>query len=415
MKTPITDAINRYKEHISFHTPAHCGVLSPYDITELSYSGNLLSHEGVINESEQLVSKAYGAECTLFVTSGATIALHAAMAVFWGETFLVLGAAHKAIFSGLRLFAKDAFYLDEYALLEKALKDIRPRALIVTSPDYFGNTLNLNNISVLCARLGVALIIDAAHGAHFPFCSKLPYSATFYGDLVIHSLHKTMPVLTGGAVLHCKKEYYEKAVFAMGELHTSSPSYPVMQSIEAAVAAMEQDGERLWSEVLDEVHKFAKGLSSPYRYIKNDDPSRLVIASPYEGAEVAKALETKGIFCEMSYEDTVVFIVNPYNADKLPMLQNALERIGGLNDCKQQLQFPFYGTPRKLTIRGVCKRVSLQDAIGKTLHREIGCYPPGVPLFLPGHVLSKRDIEFLSVFGKSFFGIDNGAVFVVSY
>ncbi|MDD3947107.1 MAG: hypothetical protein PHI19_04620, partial [Clostridia bacterium] len=90
-------------------------------------------------------------------------------------------------------------------------------------------------------------------------------------------------------------------------------------------------------------------------------------------------------------------------------------RIGGLNDCKQQLQFPFYGTPRKLTIRGVCKRVSLQDAIGKTLYREIGCYPPGVPLFLPGHVLSKRDIEFLSVFGKSFFGIDNGAVFVVSY
>ena len=65
-------------------------------------------------------------------------------------------------------------------------------------------------------------------------------------------------------------------------------------------------------------------------------------------------------------------------------------------------------------IKGACKKISLEDAVGKTLYREIGYYPPGVPLFLPGHVLNKSDTEFLSTFGKSFFGIDNGGVFVVS-
>ena len=119
------------------------------------------------------------------------------------------------------------------------MRDIKPSALVVTSPDYFGNTLDLEYIKGLCESCGAALIVDAAHGSHFAFCDRLPVSATGYGDLVIHSFYKTMPVMTGGA-LHCKESTPKRAAFALSEIHTTSPSYPVMLSIESAVAVMSE-------------------------------------------------------------------------------------------------------------------------------------------------------------------------------
>jgi arginine/lysine/ornithine decarboxylase len=414
MKTPLNDAVKKYLNHTSFHTPAHCGVISLTDITELSYSGNLFAGGGVIQESERLVSEAYGAEQTFFVTSGATTALHAAMAVFEGECVLVFGSAHKSVFSGLRLFAGSGYYMNDIEGLEGALRDIKPSALVVTSPDYFGNTLDLEYIKGLCESCGAALIVDAAHGSHFAFCDRLPVSATGYGDLVIHSLHKTMPVMTGGALLHCKREYAERAAFALSEIHTTSPSYPVMLSIESAVAVMSEEGGKLWRGVIDKVAGFAKALPSPYEVVKTDDPTRLVIASPYDGAEVCAGLERRGIFAEMSYQNKEVFIVNPYNADKLHLLGGALSEIKGLKEYNEATAPPIYKAPRKLLLKASYELTAAGGAAGRVLYREIGYYPPGVPLYLPGQELDERDAAFLQSKGKMLFGLDNGRVYVVS-
>jgi len=415
MKTPLSDAVNAYKAHISFHTPAHSGVLSQEDITELSYSGNLLSREGAIGESERLTARAYGADEAFYITSGATTAVHAAMSVFSGGTFLVFGQAHKSVFSGLRKFAKDAYYLGEREGLKKALATVAPEVLLITSPDYFGNVLDIPEISRLCKVKNVRLIIDAAHGSHFAFCSKLPLTASLYGDLVIHSLHKTMPVLTGGALLLCKNEYSERAQFALGELHTTSPSYPVMLSIERAVASMSAQGERLWTETVRTVEEFSMILPAPYEVVKNDDPTRLVLRSPYAGDAVAAGLEERGIFSEMSYQNTVVMIVTPYNADKLIRLAEALGTLGTLANFDRVTEIPRYPKAEKLAIRGSWESVSLIHAAGRTLYKEVGCYPPGVPVFLPGRVLSKEDTDLIAAAGKSVFGLDKGRVFVVSY
>lgn len=414
MKTPLSDAINAHKVHLSFHTPAHSGVLSTEDITELSYSGNLLTRAGAVGESERLVAEAYGADEAFFVTSGATAAVHAAMSVFAGETFLVLGQAHKSVFSGLRLFAGRALYLGTTEGIREALDTLSPRVIVITSPDYFGNALDIEEISRLCIAKNIALIIDAAHGAHFAFCSKLPNRATEYGDMVIHSLHKTLPVLTGGALLLTKKQYADRALFALSELHTTSPSYPVMLSIERAVATMREQGERLWGETLEEVAHFTRTLPAPYQAVKSDDPTRLVLRSPYSGEAVAAALEARGIYPEMSYGNKVVFIVHPFNAEKLVSLTWALGDIGKLEEAAGEPQVPKYASPVALVTKGKWEGIPLLEAEGRTLYREIGYYPPGVPLYLPGRVLSAEDIALITSAGNSVFGLDKGRVFVVS-
>lgn len=414
MKTPLADAINKRLYHISFHTPAHCGVISPHDITELSYSGNLIAHSGAIKESEDIAAISYGAEHTLFVTSGATVALHTAMAIFKGGKYLVFGNMHKAVFAGLRLFAAEAFYFNDAAALEAAIQKTQPAVVIVTSPDYFGNNLDLEYISGFALRYNTPLIIDAAHGAHYAFCSNLPQSATKYGDLVIHSLHKTLPVLTGGAVLHCKQRYYDAAVFTLGELHTSSPSYPVMLSIEAAIATMTSVGQELWDNTLAAVADFSKALPLPYKAAGSDDPTRLVIESPFMGEAVAAALEKCDIFCEMSCENKVVFIVTPYNAAKLPRLLQVISNIRDLPDCSiPPYKVPVYSKPQPIIIKGGYCAVPIKDAVGKRLYKEVGWYPPAVPLFLPGHLLSLKDTHFLSDYANTLYGVDNGCVYVV--
>jgi arginine/lysine/ornithine decarboxylase len=414
MKTPLSDAVNAKKAHVSFHTPAHSGVLSSEDITELSYSGNLLTHSGAIGESERLVAEAYGADEAFYVTSGATTAIHAAMSIFAGETFLVFGPAHKSVFSGLRQYAGKAFYLDALSELSKALDAINPQVLIATSPDYFGNVLDMEQIDRLCKAKHIALIIDASHGAHFPFCTQFPVKASLYGDLVIHSLHKTLPVMTGGALLLTTERYREKAVFALCEVHTSSPSYPVMLSIERAVAGMCKNGEQLWEKTLQEIRHFAVFLPAPYEMVKNDDPTRLVLRSPYDGETVAAALEARGIYPEMSYRDTVVFIVNPFNADKLIALSSALADMKNLS-CASKEGPDIRSFPEAVEIRtkGRWESVPLEAAQGRILYREIGYYPPGVPLFLPGSILSAEDIARIDAEANRLFGLDKGCVFVV--
>lgn len=415
MKTPLADAINKRLSHISFHTPAHCGVISPHDITELSYSGNLIAHSGAIKESEDIAALLYGAEHTLFVTSGATVALHTAMAIFKGGKYLVFGNAHKAVFAGLRLFASQAFYFNDITALEATIQEVQPAVLIITSPDYFGNNLDLEYINSVTQRYNIPLIIDAAHGAHFAFCTNLPNLATKYGDLVIHSLHKTLPVLTGGAVLHCKQSYYDAAVFALGELHTSSPSYPVMLSIEAAIATMSSIGQELWDNTLAAVANFTKALPQPYRVVSNSDTTRLVIESPFIGEKVAEELEKQDIYCEMSYENKIVFIVHPYNASKLPQLLGAISGIRDLSIFSTpQYTLPVYSKPQPIIIKGGYCAIPIKDAAGKILYKEVGWYPPAVPLFLSGHLLSRKDIDFLSDYANTLYGIDNGCVYVVS-
>lgn len=416
MQTPLNDILKNKENHLSFHTPAHNGGIvidTRWDVTELSFSDNLLSAEGVILESEREVAKAYGVENVLFSTSGATTLIHTVVRALRRKgNFLIYGNAHKSVYNALRINGVKAhLYMGNN--LKKALEESGAKVVVCTSPDYFGNTLNLKEISETARELGAILVVDSAHGSHFAFSSFLPNSATKYASLVILSQHKTMPTLTGGATLAYSDEYKKEILRSFMEIHTTSPNYLTMATIESAVKEFKERGEDLYRFVYEKVEEL-KTLSKdkPFNVIGSDDFSRLVIEVEGSGESVQSALEERGIYPEMVYGNKLVFIVTPYNASNLKALYEALSSInyGGMdvsfNPPKRQELIP-------LCFEGECEEVELTEAVGRISYREVGLYPPGVPVVASGERFSEESINFLKEHVNFTFGLEKGLALVL--
>ena len=415
MRAPILETLEKHKNHLSFHTPGHNGGIvldSRLDVTELSFSDNLLSASGVIKESEMEVAKAYGVERVLYSTAGATILILTIIrALRKRGTFLVYGDAHKSVYNGLRISGVKAyFYKGEN--LAKILDVTQAKVVVCTSPNYFGDTLDLKEISNICSAKGAILVVDASHGAHFAFSTKLPVSATEYAPLVIHSQHKVMRTLTGGASLCFAAEYEKEILTAFKELHTTSPSYLVMTSIEGAVKELTESGEELYSKVIEEVENFTKKASGNYKAIKTDDPTRLVIEVKCDGESISKQLEEKGIYAETVYGNKIVFIVTPYNYQGLTRLAEALQT------CDYSTPYNAIIIEEKeefieLVLDGEWEEVSLDDCVGRVSYREVGLYPPGVPVIFPGEKISREKAEFIKDNFNITFGLENDSIVVL--
>ena len=426
MKLPLNEALGLHTEDISFHTPAHNGgILNPalaaakYDVTELPYSDNLLFAEGVIAESEELVSRAYGFDGeSVYSTAGATALIHAAIYARapYGN-ILVYGNAHRSAYSALRRSGAKAYRYSGDDLAS-ALRISEAATLFVTSPDYYGNTLPLMEIKTIAARAKADVIVDASHGAHFAFSHKLPDSATLYFDTVIHSAHKTLPVLTGGAVAHIGKGKEEEFMRAFRDVHTTSPSYPVMASVEWAAAYMRANGEELYDGVLGHIARFTESVGKlPLRVADVDDFTRLVVYSEKAYAICAR-LTARGIYPECCDGEKITFIVTPFNASELERVSGALSDFPF--ESAKGARAPLPEIPKELTelTFGVgAERVSLREATGRILYEGVGAYPPGAPVMVPGEYITpeKRDIllELSARDDLSLVGLEKGGVLVL--
>lgn len=416
MRTPLYERLNNKKEHLSFHTPAHNGGIvidSRLDVTELSYSDNLLDASGVIQESQREVARAYGVENVLYSTAGATALIHTVIRALRQEgRFLLYGEQHKSVYNALRINGVSSL-LYRGNDLESALKNSGAKVVVCTSPNYFGKGLPLDKIKQITSECGAILVIDASHGAHFEFSTKLPTSATKYGDLVIHSQHKVMSTLTGGASLCYKDEYKQKVLRAFREIHTTSPNYLVMLSIENAVKQYYEGGEQLFNKVITEIDEFKKKcVGSSFRVIPTDDPTRLVIEVKGSGEETLSALEDLNIYPEMVYGNLLVFIVTPYNCLHLDCLFDALSSIT-YKEREDAFDLPTKKECIELFFGDGCEEVPLEESVGRVSYGEVGLYPPGVPIVVSGEVITKDQVNFLKEHFKGIFGLENGKVVVV--
>ncbi|MBR1747258.1 MAG: aminotransferase class I/II-fold pyridoxal phosphate-dependent enzyme [Clostridia bacterium] len=413
----LYDSVLSNAQKIRFHTPGH-GELPPdlwkTDVTELPYSDNLATPTGAIKDLEKFLASAYRAEAAFLSTQGAT---HNIMQAIYATkddgAFLVVGKAHLSVYNALRLFGTKAYHVDEPYDYSDVPEDVK--TVVLTSPDYFGKTLPLDSIGKNLRQKSLTLIVDSAHGAHFAFSSKLPVSASEYGDLVILSVHKTLPVLTGGSVLVCKEKFFDKAKYARNLLHTTSPNYIVMCSIELAVKRFLSEGEKIYDDIYRAIDDFTKSLSAPYRVVPTDDFSRLVVESPYDGAAVAEALYERGFVCETSYENKVVFIVTCANFFFLPTLRRVLEELPPQRAyVERQSPFRPHPHPTELSFGAGWTLVPLEKAVGKRSFSEVGLYPPGVPLLYAGDVVTDRIVEFLKSDPEKTFGLENGRLRVIN-
>ncbi len=302
-----------------FHMPGHkrredagfmAGFPNPYsiDITEIDGFDNLHHAEGVLRESMDWAASVYGAGRTYYLVNGSTCGVLAAVcaAVPRGGTILMARNSHKAAYHAAALNELNIRYIypqiiEDFGLqggllpqdVEKMLisadglpsvpgknpaapdkKSGLPAAVFITSPTYDGVMSDVRGIADVCHRHGVPLIVDEAHGAHFPFGEMFPASALEMGaDIVIQSLHKTLPAFTQTALLHIgadtglidtrRLEYYLQV------FQTSSPSYVLMSGIERCIEYMTGDGR-------DEMRRFAARLAELRGRLRRMDHLRLL-------------------------------------------------------------------------------------------------------------------------------------------
>ncbi|MDD4315742.1 MAG: hypothetical protein PHC84_01125 [Clostridia bacterium] len=415
-KNSLIAALQKNSKNISFHTPGHNstlpGVFTKFDTTELAYSDNLLEARGVIKELEDKISKVYTVRRAFISTNGATnCILTAVYALKAYGGFLIFGDAHTSVYNAIRLSKASAF---PCATLQDSPPD-GAKCLVVTYPDYFGNCPDLIQAKRYADRYGLFLLVDSSHGSHFVFNKKFPVAATRYADLAVCSLHKTLPVATGGAVLLCnRQELTDRVTLARRFFHSTSPSYITLASIERAMNLFVSKGEEMYEKTFAAVCGFTKADTGCFYCAKTADVTRLVMCSRFEGAAVSAELSKRGIDVEMSADNKIVAIVTPYNYKKLPKLARALKKIS-------ELSLPEYKQVKKSERQAVVtpvlsdayELVAPEAAVGRRAYCDMGVYPPGVPAVVAGEVITPEAAELLEKNASNSFGLVNGLAAVL--
>ena len=259
----LTERLGQYaaSDAYPFHMPGHkrrpgaLGGALPeaLDITEIDGFDDLHDPEGVLAEAMERAARLYGSKKARFLVNGSTCGILAGIhaAAPRGSTVLVARNCHKSVYHAIELLDLRPVYLAprldvrsgvagsiDPAEVETALA-AHPDAklVVITSPTYEGVMSELPGIALRCRRAGVPLLVDEAHGAHFGLRGGFAASATGCADLVVQSLHKTLPSPTQTALLHWNSDLipFEAVEHGLDIFETSSPSYPLMAAMHGAV------------------------------------------------------------------------------------------------------------------------------------------------------------------------------------
>ncbi len=242
------------KNQISlFTTPSHGGklcILHKFyqwyrsDISEV----DAYEPEQALKEAEAKASRIYKTKSTHFLTNGSTSGIIASIlaCVNKGDKILLWSNSHPCHKNGAKLAGAEIVeyqlpYNEEWGIyeaistqdVEKLLKEISPKAIVITSPSYEGIVCDIKSISEICKKYNVYLIVDEAHGALYPFSEDLPQSAISYADFTVQSLHKTAGGINPTALLHSNCDLDINSALKL--ITTTSPSYPMLATIEANI------------------------------------------------------------------------------------------------------------------------------------------------------------------------------------
>ena len=437
METPVCDFVRRYVENNTarLHMPGHKGVgplgIEHLDITEIEGADSLYEASGIIRESERNASQLFGCE-TFYSTEGSSqciramlylAALHAKQC---GKHPVIAAArnVHKTFLSAAALLDLDVVWLypeeqDSYLScklnaenLEEYLSTAEelPTAVYVTSPDYLGNLQNLQGMAEICHRFDVLLLVDNAHGAYLRFLRPSLHPIDLGADLCCDSAHKTLPVLTGGAYLHISasapKLFAEQAKNALALFGSTSPSYLVLQSLDAANVYLADDYGQHLADFIGRIDKLKRKLTAHGYLLQGDEPLKLTIAAKaygYLGRELADALLEQGIVCEFSDPDFLVMMLTPETGeDVLVRLEQKVLSIPAKAAITDKPPV-FHRSEAVMSIReaamSVGETLPVEDCIGRVLAAaSVGC-PPAVPIVVCGERIDEHAAACFAYYG----------------
>lgn len=395
------------------------------DITEIGGFDNLNDPSGIFAELERRMACLRGAGESICLVNGSTSGVLAAVTAVLegGGTFLMARGSHKSVYNAAELVGADVSYLvpelDEKLGIwssvtaqdvENALADHPEVKLVaVTSPTYEGVISDIRAIADVCHAHGTALFVDEAHGAHLGF-GGFPDSAVSCGaDLVVESLHKTLPCLTQTAVLHVGGDLVDardvRRCAAM--FQSSSPSYILSSSIDGCVDFMEREGDKAalrWHDALDGFYWAAKDFSN-ISILRGGffdrDPSKIVISSPYHsGVEIMEYLRRRfNIELEMAAGKYAVAMTGMGDSEGslgclLDALRLADDEFGGTGRANRETDavlcsftLPEARMPARQAVTAKGRFYDIADAVGRISGEYVWAYPPGVPLLVPGEIV----------------------------
>lgn len=346
MGTPICDFVRRYaaEKPARLHMPGHKGsgdLGELRDITEIDGADDLFAPHGIIAESEENASRLFGAR-TLYSAGGSTLCIQAMLyltalaATANGKTPTVLAGrnAHKAFVHAAALLhiAVRWIYPDKAqpyysgritaADVKAALcADTPPTAVYITTPDYLGNTADVAAIAAVCHASGVPLLVDNAHGAYLKFLPQSRHPLDLGADMCCDSAHKTLPVLTGGAYLHIADSaptvFHERAIEAMALFGSSSPSYLILQSLDAVNDRLPTFAAAL-ERFLPQAATLRERLAAAGFETVGDEPLKLTVNARSHGCSgrtLAARLMDNHIYPEFYDADFLVLMLSPFDAD----------------------------------------------------------------------------------------------------
>ena len=448
---PIHDMLCAAAGRASFHMPGHKGAapFGPVDVyaldtTELPMTDDFYAPERGIDEAQRLYAKAAGAARTLMLVSGSTGGIHVMTQLYCreGDAILLprnahLSAVNGCILGGVKvrwlpvsMTADGLCYMKESDVI--AAMDTHPeaKAVFLTRPDYYGCLLPLEGIVKAAHARGVRVVVDEAHGAHFPWMDGVKSAGECGADAWVQSVHKTLPGLTGAAVLHLADEKDRaKALWLLRREQTSSPSFISLMSIDDARACMEADGRARLTAIAAAVEEIRRRLPAlGYRDAHalwretglGFDPTRLVIDAPQGGSALAEALQARGVDVEMHDLRRVVFIItamdDPENVlNLLSILKEIPAEEADIPTLPMLTAVPQRAMEVRQAAMADCANVPLMDCAGRIASASAGLYPPGVPLVCPGEIIPPEVVDRLTnAKNQERFGVEGDTLLCVN-
>ncbi|MBW4661493.1 MAG: aminotransferase class I/II-fold pyridoxal phosphate-dependent enzyme [Drouetiella hepatica Uher 2000/2452] len=450
---PLLEALQTaaHATRAAFHTPGHKkgqGIPAPLanfwgaavfraDLPELPELDNLFAPVSVIQAAQNLAAEAFGADRSWFLANGSTCGIEAAVLATCnpGDKLILPRNVHQSAVAALILSGAIPIWVEpEYdatwnlvhgvslTSLEIAIaQHPDAKAVLIVSPTYYGVCSNVEAIAQLTHQYGMPLLVDEAHGAHFAFHPHLPTPALQSGaDLVVQSTHKTLSALTQAAMLHIKGDRVDgdRLTRCLQLVQSTSPSYLLLASLDAARQQMATQGKALWTETL----KLAaiahtqlsqiSGLvvlpvssSSGFHAL---DPTRITVDVSGLGLTGFAADEilhqTLNVTCELPGLQHLTFILTPGNTpediDRLiqsfKILAVTARPFASFPPHLPHLPIPSHTplSPRQAFFSPT-HTVPLSEAIAHFSAELICPYPPGIPVLFPGEVITVEAIEYL--------------------
>jgi arginine/lysine/ornithine decarboxylase len=449
-KTPLYDALMDHvrKQPMSLHVPGHKSgrvfpekgyknfkEILPLDVTELTGLDDLHDPADVILEAEALLSSLYGSRKSFFLVNGTTVGnLSMVLSVCKADdVVLVQRNCHKSIMNGLMIagarpvFLSPEFdeesqvptYISERKVLQAIEEHPQAKAIIITNPNYYGYTYELSNIVKHAHRKEIPVLVDEAHGAHFGVGQPFPESALKSGaDIVVQSAHKTLPAMTMGSFLHFQSDLVplEHVAFYLKALQSSSPSYPIMASLDLAryyLANLREEGvesivkqiEILRSKLM-EIPQLCV-IQAPNEGIQLD-PLKLIIQSRCQltGYEIQGLLEKIGFYTELSDPLNVLCILPLGNINTDFIISRVKQAFVGIKplpnieDKKYIRNVPIHSKiPYSFSKLNSMKTrlINIEESVNEISAQTVVPYPPGIPLLLQGEIIKEAHLKQLAI------------------